>query len=61
MHAAPIRLIRSNRDRIKIDKQILTFEPGEIEKNKFCRNKTRIFLKGVDIEKVLVSNMISFG
>ena len=56
-----LRVIRSNRDRIKIDKQILTFEHVEIEKNKFCRNKTCIFLKGVDIEKVLVYNMISFG
>ena len=33
----------------------------EIEKNNFYRNKTPIFLKDVDIEKVLVSNKISFG
>ena len=33
----------------------------EIEKNKFYRYKTPIFLKDVDIEKVLVSNKISFG
>ena len=32
----------------------------EIEKNKFYCNKTPIFLKDVDIEKVLVSNQIYF-
>ena len=42
-------------------KEILTFRDIEIEKNKFYRNKISIFLKDVDIEKVLVSNKISFG
>ena len=32
----------------------------EIEKNKFYRYKTRIFLKDVDIEKVLVSKSLYF-
>ena len=44
-----------------MDKEILTFGNIEIEKNKFYHNKTPIFLKDVDIEKVLVSNKISFG
>ena len=34
----------------------MTFGDIEIEKNKFYRNKTPIFVKDVDIEKVLVSN-----
>ena len=42
-------------------KEILEFDNTEIEKNKFYRNWTPIFLKDVDIEKVLVSNKISFG
>ena len=42
-------------------KEILMFGDIEIEKNKFYRNKTPIFLKDVNIEKVLVSNKISFG
>ena len=33
----------------------------EIEKNKFYFHKTPIFLKDVDIVKVLVSNKISSG
>ena len=33
----------------------------KINKTKFYRNKTPILLKDVDIEKVLVSNKISFG
>ena len=41
--------------------EILTFGDIEIEKNKFYRHKSPIFLKDVDIEKVLVSNKISFG
>ena len=42
-------------------KEILTFGNIEIEKNKFYRNEIPIPLKDVDIEKVLVSNKISFG
>ena len=42
-------------------KDILTFGHIEIEKNKFYCYKIPIFLKDVDIEKVLVSNKISFG
>ena len=36
-------------------KEILTFGDSDIEKNKFYHNKTPVFLKDVDIEKVLVS------
>ena len=42
-------------------KEILMFWDIEIEKNKFYFHKTPIFLKDVDIVKVLVSNKISFG
>ena len=40
-------------------KEVLTFGNTEIEKNKFYRPKCPIFLKDVDIVKVLVSNKIS--
>ena len=40
---------------MKMGKEILTFGNNEIEKN-----KTPIFLGEVDIEKLLVSNKISF-
>ena len=42
-------------------KEILTFGDIEIGKNKLHRNKNPIFLKEVDIEKVLVSHKFSFG
>ena len=42
-------------------KAILIFGDIETEKNKFYCHKTPIFLKDVDIEKVLVSNKIYFG
>ena len=42
-------------------KEILMFGDNEIEKNKFDSHKSPIFLKDVDIEKVLVSNKISSG
>ena len=42
-------------------KEILTFGDIEIEENKIYRNKTTIFLKDVDTEKVLVSKKTSFG
>ena len=46
---------------IKMGTEILMFGDIEIEKNKFYCNKIPILLKDVDIEKVLVSNKISFG
>ena len=45
---------------IKIGKEILTFEDIEIEKCKLYRHKYPIFKKDVDVQKVLVSNKISF-
>ena len=42
-------------------KEILTFGDIEIEKSKFYLHETPFFKKYVDIEKVLVSNKISFG
>ena len=45
---------------LKMGKEILTFGNIEIKKNKFYRNKS-IFFKDEDIEKILVSNKISFG
>ena len=44
-----------------MSKEVSTSGHIEIEKNKFYLNKTPIFLKKVDTEKVLVSNKISFG
>ena len=44
-----------------MSKEILTFGDIEIEKNKFYCTKRPNLLKDVDIEKVLVSNKISFG
>ena len=42
-------------------KDILTFDNIEIEKNKFYLHNTPILLGDEDIEKVLVSNKVSFG
>ena len=42
-------------------KEILMLRDTEIENKKFYHHKTPIFLKDVDVEKVLVSNKISFG
>ena len=42
-------------------KEILTFGDIEIEKSKFYRHKSPVPLRDIDIEKVLVSNKISFG
>ena len=42
-------------------KEILTFGDIKIEKIKFYCHKTSSFLKDIYIEKVLVSNKISFG
>ena len=44
-----------------MEKEILTFGDIEVEKNKFYHDKSSIFLKDVDIEKVLVSSKIFSG
>ena len=44
---------------IKLSKEILTFQDIKIEKDKFYRNKTTIFLR--DIQKVSVFNKIPLG
>ena len=44
-----------------MSKEILTSGDIEIEKIKFYRNKTPIFLKDINIKKVLVSNKIFFS
>ena len=44
-----------------MDKEILTFGDIEVEKNNFYHDKSSIFLKDVDIEKVLVSSKIFSG
>ena len=41
--------------------EILRFGDIETEKNEFYCHKTPIFLEDADLEKVLVSNKISFG
>ena len=46
---------------IKMFKEILKFGDIKIEKNTFYRQKTPIFLKDVDIEKVLASHKIFFS
>ena len=42
-------------------KEFLTFGKTEVEKNKLYHHKTLIFLKDVDIEKVLISSKIYLG
>ena len=44
---------------VKIGREILTFRDIELEKTKFYRYKSPIFLNDADIEKVLVSKKIS--
>ena len=46
---------------IKLGKEMLTFGNVEIEKDEFYHHKGPVLLKNVDIEKVLVSNKVSFG
>ena len=44
-----------------MSKEILAFEDIEIDRNTFHCHESPVFLKDVDIEKVLVSNKISSG
>ena len=44
-----------------MNEEILKSGNIEIQKNKFYHHKTPIIFEDLDIEKVLVSNKISFG
>ena len=46
---------------LKMGKYILTFGNINIEKNDFYNHKTPILGGDLDIEKILVTNKISFG
>ena len=46
---------------IKIGKGILMFDDIKCGKNQFYRYKNLVLLRDIDIQKVLVSNKISFG
>ena len=48
-------------DYLLLVKELLTFDDIEIDKNKFYHYKSPVPLRDLDIEKVLVSNKISFG
>ena len=53
--------LMQNTDLTKKSGKLLTFGYIETEKNKFYHYKSHFPLGDVDVEKVLVSSMISFG
>ena len=44
-----------------MEKAIIKFEDIEIEKQKFHQHKRPISIKNIDINKIVVSNKVSFG
>ena len=44
-----------------MDKKIIKFDDTEIEKYKFDQYKRPILIDNIDVNKVVVSNKISFG
>ena len=46
---------------VKMDKKIITFCDTEIEKLKFDQHKSPILINNIDINKIEVSNKVSFG
>ena len=46
---------------IKMEKASINFGDIEIQKQKFLQHKGRISIKNIDINKVVITNMVSFG
>ena len=46
---------------IEIEKTIIKFGDIESEKQKFCQYKRSVSMKNIDINKIVVSNKVSFG
>ena len=44
-----------------MDKKIINFGNNEVEKHKFCLNTSPILINNADINKIVVSNKVSFG
>ena len=44
-----------------MNKNIIKFGDTEIEKHKFLQHKSPISIKNIDIDKIVVSNKVSFG
>ena len=44
-----------------MDKQFITLDDTKIEKYKFHQNKIPISINDIDINKIVVSNKLSFG
>ena len=44
-----------------MDKKIIQFDDTEIEKYKFHQYKSSISIGNIDINKIVVLNMVSFG
>ena len=44
-----------------MDKKIIKFDETEIEKYKLHKNKNPILINNIDINKIAVSNNVSFG
>ena len=46
---------------IKMDQKIIKFDDTEIEKYKFHQYKSPVSIDNIDVNKIVVSNKISFG
>ena len=46
---------------IKMDKKVIKFDVTETEKYKFHQHKIPISVDNIDVNKIVVSNKISFG
>ena len=44
-----------------MDKKVIKFGDTEIEKHKFHQHKSPILRNNIDINKIVVSNKVSFG
>ena len=44
-----------------MDKKVIKFGDNEIEKHKFYQHKSPILRNHIDINKIVVSNDVSFG
>ena len=44
-----------------MDKKFIKFDDGEIEKYKFHQHKNPFSINNIDINKIVVSNKVSFG
>ena len=56
-----LKKLKNSKPYIKMDKKVIKFNDTQIKKYKSHQNESPIWIKDIDIKKIVISNKFSFG